>query len=1124
MPSTELDSTWLLFSAFLVMLMQAGFCLLETGLVRAKNSTNIAFKNLADFCVSGITFWMVGYGLMFGLTANGWFGTSHFFYQHSQADGAWFLFQLMFCATATTIVGGALAERTGFIAYLFISVLIAGLIYPLVGHWIWGGMYGNGDPGWLAQMNFIDFAGGTAVHTVGGFAALAAAIIVGPRLGRFTQSEPIRGGNLPLSAVGLLILCFGWFGFNTGSAGGYSAEIPQIAINTVLAAMAGCLTLMTWQVIRTRQPSIHACINGTLAGLVGVTPAPQLYSTLDAIIVGCLCAIAANLAGVALERCKIDDPIGAFPVHGVAGVAGALLVALFGDIETINQNGGRLDQLQTQLIGVMSVVMWSFGLTYVLLGLLDKVLPLRVSAANETVGLNISEHNESTDLIELMSNMNAIASSGLSVDRVAVEPHTEVGAIAGHYNQVLDRVQSEIEQREETNRKLREASSIQLIFDNARTGILLLAQDGSISQANPSAARILGFASTEKLISEGGKFLENMHFEERDSYRHFRELLEERGQIEEMEMVYERTCDRTVGYSNWSIHTIVSDNPADACYLLSTHDSWQQKENELLKTERDAAHQASQAKSQFLANMSHEIRTPLNGVIGMLELLHRTDLNNRQEDYVNTAHKSAESLLTVINDILDFSKIEAGKLEIDRVTFNLPQLLHDTIDMFAGITSRKSLELAGYIPPDLPQFVNGDPERIRQVLVNLLGNAVKFTEEGLIELRAASTVADDGTAAVTIAITDTGCGMSEAAMSKLFRSFSQADASTTRKYGGTGLGLAIARQLLQLMDGDITVQSEPDVGTTFTAQLSLTVVDESGELPDQLEHMTRLLNDRKVLIVDDHDVNRKYLLDLLAPTGADLSVADNGTEALVKIEQAHTAGKPVELLLTDYQMPSIHGVELITAIHKRFANATPVKTILLSSVDQIESFGDSQASAPDIHLRKPIRSGRLFDSIAELFNQPINQLPTHSSNDDENRPPAVIENPQDFVILLVEDNPINQMVATELLEQMGFTVETAEDGSIAVSRVTEGGIDLVFMDCQMPVMDGFDAASAIRRLNASVSAVPIVALTANALTGDREKCLDAGMDDYITKPIDPVELEQVLVRYLAGENLLPKTA
>jgi CheY-like chemotaxis protein len=211
-------------------------------------------------------------------------------------------------------------------------------------------------------------------------------------------------------------------------------------------------------------------------------------------------------------------------------------------------------------------------------------------------------------------------------------------------------------------------------------------------------------------------------------------------------------------------------------------------------------------------------------------------------------------------------------------------------------------------------------------------------------------------------------------------------------------------------------------------------------------------------------------------------------------------------------MPSIHGVELITAIHKRFANATPVKTILLSSVDQIESFGDSQASAPDIHLRKPIRSGRLFDSIAELFNQPINQLPTHSSNDDENRPPAVIENPQDFVILLVEDN------------QMGFTVETAEDGSIAVSRVTEGGIDLVFMDCQMPVMDGFDAASAIRRLNALVSAVPIVALTANALTGDREKCLDAGMDDYITKPIDPVELEQVLVRYLAGENLLPKTA
>ncbi|MEM7258114.1 MAG: ammonium transporter, partial [Pseudomonadota bacterium] len=662
MPGSELDTTWLLFSTFLVMLMQAGFCLLETGLVRAKNSTNIAFKNLADFCLSGITFWLVGYGLMFGVSANGWFGTSDFFYQHNSVDGAWFLFQLMFCATATTIVGGALAERTSFAAYLYLSVVIAGLIYPLAGHWIWGGLHTGEAAGWLAKMQFIDFAGGTAVHVVGGWAALAAAIIVGPRQGRFTSDKPIRGSNYPTAAVGLLILCFGWFGFNSGSVGGYSVTIPQIAINTVLAAMAGSITLMLWQLYRTRRPSIHACINGTLGGLVGVTSAPHLYSTADSLIVGILCAIATHAAGVALIRLKIDDPIGAFPVHGAAGAIGAILVSLLGDIEVINQAGGRFAQAQIQLFGLISVILWSFGMTYIILRAAGLLIPLRVSAHDETVGLNISEHNESTDLIDLMSNMDSVANAGVLDRRVAVDPHTEVGAIANHYNHVLDRVQSEIASREEVNRQLREASSIQLIFENARTGIVLLGNDGTISQANPSAASILGFASTDQLVNEGGQFLEKLRFEQRDSYRRFRDLLEQRSQVDEIDMSYERVCDNQVGSSTWSIHTIPSQDTQEACYLLSAHDNSEQKENELLKVERDAAHEASKAKSEFLANMSHEIRTPLNGVIGMLELLNRTELNHRQEDYVGTAHKSAESLLSVINDILDFSKIEAGKL------------------------------------------------------------------------------------------------------------------------------------------------------------------------------------------------------------------------------------------------------------------------------------------------------------------------------------------------------------------------------------------------------------------------------------------------------------------------------
>lgn len=1121
MPGTELDSTWLLFSAFLVMLMQAGFCLLETGLVRAKNSTNIAFKNLADFCLSGVTFWLVGYGLMFGASQGGWIGSSHFFYQHSPNDGVWFLFQLMFCATATTIVGGALAERTNFTAYLYISVLIAGLIYPLAGHWIWAGTQFGSPEGWLARLQFIDFAGGTAVHSVGGWAALAAAIIVGPRIGRFTSNSPIRGSNYPVAAVGLLILCFGWFGFNAGSVGGYSTAIAQIAINTILAAMGGCITLMLWQFYRTGRPSIHACINGTLAGLVGVTSAPHLYSTLDAVMVGMLCAVAAHIASQLLVRFKIDDPIGAFPVHGIAGVTGALLVALLGNIDVISQNGGRLAQLQTQLLGVATVAAWSFGLTYLILRLTDRWIPLRVSASDETVGLNISEHNESTDLIDLMSNMNSVASAGVLDQRVAVEPHTEVGAIANHYNQVLDRVQSEIDAREETNRKLREASSIQLIFDNARTGIVLLDHQGTITQANPSAASILGFTHTEQLVSQGGRFLENLHFEHRDAYRQFRELLEQRGQVEEIDMSYERVCDNHVGSSTWTIHTIKSQGTQEACYLLSAHDNSEQKENELLKIERDAAFEASKAKSQFLANMSHEIRTPLNGVIGMLELLNRTELNQRQTDYVGTAHKSAESLLSVINDILDFSKIEAGKLDIETIAFDLPELLHDIVDMFATIAKQKQLELTSYLSPELPNHVEGDPERLRQVLVNLLGNAIKFTTRGHVSLHANAVLNDDGTATISIDIVDTGCGMNEKAQSKLFRSFSQADASTTRKYGGTGLGLAISKQLLQLMGGHISVVSEVDKGSTFTANLALPVSNEASDASTQknIQQVYQLLHDRQVLIVDDHEVNRKYLTDLLAPSGANLTCAEDGAQALAAVEQSYQQGAPVELLLTDFQMPALDGIELINAIQSRFE--TPqLKTILLSSVDNLEEIHPIKDGAPDYHLRKPIRSNRLFHAIGEMFICPVEPV----QKDTENNVVPIDSHAASYRLLLAEDNPVNQLVASELLEQLGYTVEVVENGQEAVDAVAKGGIDLVFMDCQMPVMDGFDAAGAIRRLSTEHASLPVIALTANALAGDRDKCLAAGMDDYITKPIVPDELESILNKYLKPSTPLRQSA
>ena len=318
---TPLDITWLLISAFLVMTMQIGFCMLETGLVRSKNSINVAFKNVMDFVVASLTFWAIGYGLMYGASISGMLGSTLFFVDHKETVGAFFIYQMMFCGAAATIVGGAIAERTRFSAYIIISIAMAAVLYPLVGHWVWNGAVDGISNGWLAKQGFIDFAGGTVVHGVGGWVALAAVLVIGPRIGRFDDSEkPIRGSNYPVAAGGVLVLWFGWFGFNGGSAIGYDADIAKVVINTSLSAAVGGVTLVILAWMRTRKADIGASLNGTIAGLVGITAGCHLFSTIDALIVGALSSIACFGATHLLEKLKVDDVISAFPVHAVAGI------------------------------------------------------------------------------------------------------------------------------------------------------------------------------------------------------------------------------------------------------------------------------------------------------------------------------------------------------------------------------------------------------------------------------------------------------------------------------------------------------------------------------------------------------------------------------------------------------------------------------------------------------------------------------------------------------------------------------------------------------------------------------------------------------------------------------------
>ncbi len=451
------DIALLLGCATLVVIMQAGFCCLESGLVRSKNSINVALKNVMDFCIGSLTFWLVGYGLMFGASRQGLFGTTGWVFGHGA--GPWelsfFLFQLVFCGTAVTIISGAVAERMRFVGYLVIAVLVSGIVYPFIGHWVWGGVADAVNKGWLKELGFIDYAGSTVVHSTGGWVALAAVLVVGPRLGRFTTgAPPIYGHNLPMVALGVLLLWFGWFGFNGGSAYSVNSQIPAILVNTTMAAAAGGLTALALTQLLLGQPRVEHVLNGVIAGLVGITAGCHVMAISSAVVVGAVGGAICLLASLALEKKKIDDAIGAIPAHAGAGAWGTIAVALLGDPQRWGTGLGRLDQLMVQLIGVAVCFAWSFGVGWVLLRLVNWALPLRIDAQGEQTGLNVSEHGAQSPMSDLVDDMIRHREKGDFSHQVAVEPHTEVGVIAQEYNRVLDKVNREIQAREQISQAL----------------------------------------------------------------------------------------------------------------------------------------------------------------------------------------------------------------------------------------------------------------------------------------------------------------------------------------------------------------------------------------------------------------------------------------------------------------------------------------------------------------------------------------------------------------------------------------------------------------------------------------------------------------------------------------------
>ena len=490
MEKSLLDMSWVMICAALVLVMQIGFLCLEAGLTRTKNSINVAIKNLTDFGISILLYWTFGFAIMYGLTFHGWVGTTTFFVPLGQ-DQPWqcvfFLFQVMFCGTAVTIVSGGVAERMRFVGYIAVASLVSGFIYPVFGHWAWGGGM-KGASGWLADHGFVDFAGSTVVHSVGGWVTLAVICIVGPRMDRFPKGQSpqkIPGCNLPLAMAGVLLLWFGWIGFNGGSTLELNNQVPGIIARTVLAAGAGMLAALTVGWLIHGYPETRFVMNGSLAGLVSITANCHVIDAPSTIIIGGVGGILMLFAESLLERWRIDDVIGAFPVHGAAGIWGSVAVALFGDLTLLGTGLSRLEQLKIQFVGIVVCALFAFGITYIVLSIINRISPLRVTAEEEHLGLNVAEHKATSviyDLIQVFAQQKK--TNDLSL-RATVEPFTEVGQIAYHYNAVMDSLQ---EAMERTNAIVTTAKDAIVTF--LRKGFL-------ITSFNPGAEVIFGFQANE---------------------------------------------------------------------------------------------------------------------------------------------------------------------------------------------------------------------------------------------------------------------------------------------------------------------------------------------------------------------------------------------------------------------------------------------------------------------------------------------------------------------------------------------------------------------------------------------------------------------------------------------------
>lgn len=1094
---------WMLIAAVLVFFMQAGFLLIEAGSAREKNSANVAHKNLSDLIICTLAYCSVGFAIMFGVSYFGIFGVGGV-REALEESGGWpeqLIFNLAFCSVAATIVSGAVAERMRIIGYLISTLVIALLVYPLFGHWVWGNSIIASNSAWLADLGFVDHAGGVAVHALGGFYALIAIIILGARDGRFSDDgsvQPISGSSHVLVLAGTLILFVTWIPFNTGALDPNSNAFADAALVTILAAAAGgAAGKIVGFVLHQRKFDPVASGNGILGGLIAATSGTLFLGPMGAITIGLIGgAVAIYSNHIILHRFKLDDPVGAVGVHGAAGIAGGLMFPLVAIYPL--PAGSVAQQLGIQALGSLTVIAWAMGVGALCLVVLKALNLLRVTQAEEALGLNFSEHEPgvsdedvqhvydlSQKFEEQTENGAYLRASGTSEISHALH---EMGV---QQKRTLEQYRASVEQFE---------AAIESLSD----GIVIYDSNNVVTVCNTAFKDATDVRRDE--IYRGMSRLDalSVYYQDRkealgievDEQTWIKEFLEDEAKNHDVDQEF--TADNGKTYLRR-----VTLIPNGGRVITATDIS-------VIKDAERKAKIAEQTKAEFLANMSHEIRTPMNGIIGMTELLSRTDLTDRQDEFVSVIDRSGNALLTIINDILDFSKIEAGRVRILDEPFILRDCIEDITTLLSNAASEKGIELLVRVQSDLPDGFRGDAGRIRQILTNLVGNAIKFTHEGYVLVDVTGDV-KNGRAALQIQVNDTGIGISDEYIETIFQQFSQVDGSHSREYEGTGLGLAITSRLVELMDGDINIESEIDKGSSFTVSLTLPVAPNLNSKSIRAAD----IEGAKLLIVDDNEVNRNILIEQAKSWGCRCAAVSSVKEAKAFLHKAHAKGIGVDAIICDYQMPGQTGADLLIS-RARTDAWRDIPIVILTSVtsdavrDKLLTLGAEKI------LNKPSRESELVNVLASLLAD--NMLERHIERTIKQSERPQIKRSQSVSskkILVAEDIETNQIYIKHLLDNYGFETTIVANGQIAVDRWQTIRPDLILMDVSMPVMNGYEATKAIRETEGrnNLPRTPILALTAHALETDQQRSSEAGMDAHLTKPLSFRTLEKYLIEY-----------